>query len=37
MTSCHVSFAVNTNKLMKKLNPDFFITLCELKTGASLT
>jgi len=30
MTSCHVWFAVNTNKLLNKLNPDFFITLCEL-------
>jgi len=37
MTSCHVRFAVNTNKLLKKLNPDFFITLCELNWDANLT
>ena len=30
MTSCHVWFAVNANKLLKKLNPDIFIALCEL-------
>jgi len=36
MTSCHVRFAVNTNKLPKKLNPDFFITLCEVNWGANL-
>ena len=30
MTSCHVWLAVNTNELLKKLNPDFFMILCEL-------
>jgi len=30
MTCCHVSFAVNASKLLKKLNPDFFIALCKL-------
>jgi len=30
MTCCHVSFVVNTNKLLKKLNPDFVIILYEL-------
>ena len=37
MTSCHVWFAVNTNKLLKKLNLDFFIILCELNWVANLT
>jgi len=30
MTSYHISFTVNTNKLLKKLKPDFFIILHEL-------
>jgi len=37
MTSCHVRFAVNTNKLLKTLNPDFFTTLYELNWYANLT
>jgi len=36
MTSCHVCFAVNANKLLKKLNPDCFIALCELNWDANL-
>jgi len=33
---CHVRFAANTNKLLKTLNPDFFVTLCELNGNANL-
>jgi len=36
MTSCHVSFAVNANKLLKRLNPDIFIALCEPNWDADL-
>jgi len=36
MTSCHVSFAVNANKLLKKLKPDIFIALCELDWDENL-
>ena len=37
MTSCHVWFAVNTNKLLKKLNPNFFIILRELNWDITVT
>jgi len=30
VTGCHVRFAVNTNKLLKKLKLDMFIIFCEL-------
>jgi len=36
MTSCHVWFAVNVNKLLKQLNPDIFIALWELNCDANL-
>jgi len=32
-----VVVCVNTNKLLKKLNPDFFIILCELNWDMNLT